>query len=270
MVSVMPKYNISFLDDELDTATVYVEKLLGQTEFALSNLKAACKALTDVAELSHLTLKKAFLNYLVEIHSIKRPTSTAVPNECQEPFTSPQSSGMDEFFDAAEALMGDVEDFTLNDTPHDDYSSGSDDEREEEMASSPLLLKAASGLDERDPNVPKRRFILPSKVIGEELALLSILKKSIGQDVGSSSMPISINEPLNAIQKVCEEMYYSDLLDKAVNTENSIDRLILVAAFVVSQYGTSAYMGNRKPLNPLLGETFECLRTDKGKREENS
>ena len=40
--------------------------------------------------------------------------------------------------------------------------------------------------------------------------------------------------------------------------------MTLVAAFAVSAYGYCTARAGHKPFNPLLGETFECIRDDKG------
>lgn len=39
-----------------------------------------------------------------------------------------------------------------------------------------------------------------------------------------------------------------------------------MAAFSISAYGSSNARASHKPFNPLLGETFECIREDKGFR----
>ena len=39
-----------------------------------------------------------------------------------------------------------------------------------------------------------------------------------------------------------------------------------IAAFAVSSYAQSSYRLGNKPFNPLLGETYECIREDKGWR----
>ena len=39
-----------------------------------------------------------------------------------------------------------------------------------------------------------------------------------------------------------------------------------LAAFAVSSYAQSSYRLGNKPFNPLLGETYECIREDKGWR----
>jgi hypothetical protein len=80
-------------------------------------------------------------------------------------------------------------------------------------------------------------------------------------------MPIALNEPINLLQKLCEELEYSTLLDQASDVSDPIERLALVAAFVVSGYSSSIHRSARKPFNPLLGETFEFDRmADKGFR----
>jgi len=63
---------------------------------------------------------------------------------------------------------------------------------------------------------------------------------------------------------MCEELEYSDLLDKAAELEDPYERMVYVAAFTVSSYGSGYYRAASKPFNPLLGETYECIREDKG------
>lgn len=38
----------------------------------------------------------------------------------------------------------------------------------------------------------------------------------------------------------------------------------IMAAFVISGYSSTYYRAGSKPFNPLLGETYECIREDKG------
>lgn len=46
---------------------------------------------------------------------------------------------------------------------------------------------------------------------------------------------------------------------------DAIERMAMIAAFAVSGY-SSAYYRTHKPFNPLHGETFDCVREDKGFR----
>ena len=112
------------------------------------------------------------------------------------------------------------------------------------------------------------------------------MKRNIGKDLSKVSMPVVLNEPIGKpewtlmilnsqsivscfpleigmLQRLCEELEYSELLDKASETEDPFERMVLVAAFAVSAYGSSHFRAAHKPFNPLLGETFECVREDK-------
>ena len=39
-------------------------------------------------------------------------------------------------------------------------------------------------------------------------------------------MPVSLNEPLSALQRLCEELEYSELLDEADQLDNVFDRMV--------------------------------------------
>ncbi|KAF4520674.1 hypothetical protein B566_EDAN006350 [Ephemera danica] len=100
----------------------------------------------------------------------------------------------------------------------------------------------------------------------EGLSLWNLLCKNIGKDLSKISMPVALNEPLSMLQRLCEELEYSELLDKAADQDDPFERMVCVAAFAVSSYGSSYYRAASKPFNPILGETFECIREDKGFR----
>lgn len=78
------------------------------------------------------------------------------------------------------------------------------------------------------------------------------------------SMPVTMNEPLSALQRLCEELQYAELLNEANELEDPYDRMVQVAAFAVSAYSGTQYRAGNKPFNPILGETYECVREDKG------
>ena len=105
---------------------------------------------------------------------------------------------------------------------------------------------------------------LPAKVSGDEVSLFSMLKKNVGKDLSTISFPVSFNCPLSLLQAAAEEYEYaSDLLDRAGKSEDWVERICLVGAFAVSGYASTKLRASRKPFNPLLGETFECVREDK-------
>lgn len=55
-------------------------------------------------------------------------------------------------------------------------------------------------------------------------------------------------------------MEYSALLDNAAAASNSLDELAFVATYAITSYSSTSYR-NKKPFNPLLGETYEMDRT---------
>lgn len=112
----------------------------------------------------------------------------------------------------------------------------------------------------------RRRHQLPAPISGDEFSMLGMLRKNVGKDLSTISFPVTMNEPLSALQRIAEELEYSELLHRASATEDSIDRLALVACFAISGAAGNKYRTSRKPFNPLLGETYECIRPDRGFR----
>lgn len=79
------------------------------------------------------------------------------------------------------------------------------------------------------------------------------------------TLPVSFNEPTSLLQRVAEDMEYTDLLDTAADRLDSTERMVYVAAFAASEYAST--IGRvAKPFNPMLGETYEYVRPDKGYR----
>lgn len=79
------------------------------------------------------------------------------------------------------------------------------------------------------------------------------------------TLPVTFNEPTSLLQRVAEDMEYTDLLDTAAQQSDSSSRMVYVAAFAASEYAST--IGRvAKPFNPLLGETYEYARPDKGYR----
>lgn len=98
-----------------------------------------------------------------------------------------------------------------------------------------------------------------------KVGLWGILKSMIGKDMTRMTLPVSFNECTSLLQRLTEDIEYSDLLDQAASYDDSTLRTAYVAAFASSEYASTI---NRiaKPFNPLLGETFEYCRPDKNYR----
>lgn len=95
-----------------------------------------------------------------------------------------------------------------------------------------------------------------------KISLWGILKSMIGKDMTKMTLPVTFNEPTSLLQRVAEDMEYTELLDIAADRPSSTERLVYVATFAASEYAST--VGRvAKPFNPLLGETYEYVRPDK-------
>ncbi|KAF2116120.1 Oxysterol-binding protein-domain-containing protein [Lophiotrema nucula] len=114
----------------------------------------------------------------------------------------------------------------------------------------------------------KRRFnVPPSK--GQPPSLIAFLRKNVGKDLSTIAMPVTANEPTSLLQRLAEQMEYSELLDAAANANgDNGERLVYIAAFAISSFSNARVKDRaiRKPFNPMLGETYELVREDKGYR----
>ncbi len=98
-----------------------------------------------------------------------------------------------------------------------------------------------------------------------KISLWGVLKSLIGKDMTRMTLPVTFNEPTSLLQRNIEIMEYSDVLDKAAASDDSCLRMVYVAGFAASEY-VSTIGRIAKPFNPLLGETYEYARPDKGYR----
>lgn len=99
-----------------------------------------------------------------------------------------------------------------------------------------------------------------------QISIWSILKQFIGKELSKIAMPAALCEPLSFLQRITENVYYGDLLNKAADLSVCPDpckRLEYISAFAVSSISNNIDRLS-KPFNPLLGETFELTREDLG------
>lgn len=168
-----------------------------------------------------------------------------------EGYDSVEEGDDDEFFDAVES--GNLPNLKVE-TPiaqaprEEDWPENFDVSVVNEKAMEPyrkLRTKLPIGKDER-PSV----------------SLWAILKNNIGKDLTKISFPVSFNEPTSMLQRMAEDMEFSECLDAAATQQEPSLRIAFVAAFAMSNY--SSTIGRiAKPFNPMLGETFEYMRPDK-------
>uniref|UniRef100_A0A3B5ASQ4 Oxysterol-binding protein-related protein 3 n=1 Tax=Stegastes partitus TaxID=144197 RepID=A0A3B5ASQ4_9TELE len=148
-----------------------------------------------------------------------RPLVHQVSNESR----ASVAESLSEFFDAQEVLLSasssenevSEDDSYISDISDnismDNFSNGS------ERPNSGKLNSAV---------ICQRRSCLPtSSPNNSTISLWNILRNNIGKDLSKVAMPVQLNEPLNTLQRLCEELEYSELLDRAANTQDPFERM---------------------------------------------
>uniref|UniRef100_A0A8C3Y4W7 Oxysterol-binding protein n=1 Tax=Catharus ustulatus TaxID=91951 RepID=A0A8C3Y4W7_CATUS len=213
------------------------------------------------AQIAHL--RQSLSQTGEQIH-VSLPLSQQVSNESR----LSMSESVSEFFDAQEVLLSASS--SENEASDDEsYISDVSDNISEDNTSvadnisRQILNGELTGGAFRNG----RRTCLPAPSPDtSNINLWNILRNNIGKDLSKVSMPVELNEPLNTLQHLCEELEYSELLDKAAETDDPYERMVLIAAFAASGYASTYFRAGSKPFNPVLGETYECIREDKGFR----
>jgi len=196
-----------------------------------------------------------------------------------------QSIDTQEFFDAEDKTEG-RDDTQLLDIQNDDLDSISDKGSGDSETSSDVdenesrtgrTLRSGS-LSSLMPPKSKSLVPLPLELIRRRTtvkaptilppSLIGFLRKNVGKDLSTISMPVSANEPTSLLQKAAENLEYSELLDKAVTLSDPAERMLYITAFVLSSFSNARIKERsiRKPFNPMLGETYELVREDKNFR----
>ncbi|XP_058045666.1 oxysterol-binding protein-related protein 6 isoform X10 [Ahaetulla prasina] len=210
-----------------------------------------------------LRLRQSLSQTGEQIH-VSLPLSQQVSNESR----LSMSESVSEFFDAQEVLLSASS--SENEASDDEsYISDVSDNISEDNTSvgDNISRQIMNGELTGGAFRNGRRTCLPTPSPDtSNINLWNILRNNIGKDLSKVSMPVELNEPLNTLQHLCEELEYSELLDKAAETDDPYERMVLIAAFATSGYASTYYRAGSKPFNPLLGETYECIREDKGFR----
>ncbi|XP_039876630.1 oxysterol-binding protein-related protein 3-like isoform X1 [Simochromis diagramma] len=279
-------YRLHASNPNLSTAESNTQEVCPESPESPADASHLQKDFCQLANSIHVKLKSAFSSLVVERDRLRhtidlQPTQPAHVVGLKTAYASdsvdaPQSlvhqvsseskgsESLTEFFDAQEYLLSssssenevsdddsyisDVSDSVSVDT----YSNAGGSERHNSVSSVVTLAR--------------RRSTLPSPCPANSVSLWNILRNNIGKDLSKVAMPVHLNEPLNTLQKLCEELEYSELLDTANQTQDPYQRMVYVATFAISSYASTYYRAGSKPFNPVLGETYECDRPDKGFR----
>uniref|UniRef100_T1JEI6 Oxysterol-binding protein n=1 Tax=Strigamia maritima TaxID=126957 RepID=T1JEI6_STRMM len=169
-----------------------------------------------------------------------------------------------EYFDAVEYLGG-QSDTSTEGSLTDEEDDGSFTSENSEAATE-YAAPIQSDSDEMVLQTGRRTRLPSTQPDKGDFNLWNLLCKNIGKDLSKVCMPVTLNEPLNTLQRLCEELEYAELIDRAAEIDDPFEQMVYVAAFAVSGYGSLYYRASQKPFNPLLGETYENIREDKGFR----
>ena len=94
------------------------------------------------------------------------------------------------------------------------------------------------------------------------ISLWAVLKSMVGKDMTRMTLPVTFNEPTSLLQRVAEDLEYTEILDQAATFDDSSLRCLYAGIFTASCYASTTKRV-AKPFNPLLGETYEYTRPDK-------
>lgn len=86
------------------------------------------------------------------------------------------------------------------------------------------------------------------------MSLWNILRNNIGKDLSKVSMPVQLNEPLNTLQRLCEELEYSSLLDQASRMADPCERMVPTQGHLFLPRFCLSFCHPRSPLGgfPML------------------
>uniref|UniRef100_A0A671LAX2 Oxysterol-binding protein n=1 Tax=Sinocyclocheilus anshuiensis TaxID=1608454 RepID=A0A671LAX2_9TELE len=175
-----------------------------------------------------------------------------------------------EYFDASELVCENLsENETSDESGLSDVTTSNSEPEEGHKTANMKYRASVSSTNDLASNaqVSGRRTVLPAhSTDNSHIGILSILYNNIGKDLSRVSMPVALNEPLSLLQRVSEELEYSELLDIANHTDDPFERMVYVAVFSISGYAWASWRNRYKPFNPVLGETYENVREDHGFR----
>ncbi|KAI1124863.1 Oxysterol-binding protein-domain-containing protein [Nemania abortiva] len=237
-----------------------LEARVGEAEMKRKMAKRALReVMTESRPISRSSQQEEMVENLEEALKDGRKSPTAMSRKTTNlskllDVSDDSESEQEEFFDAVDAGEVDVEPMP----PSEVIPSG--DSKQDIVVSGVDVSSAFKGYE----NGVRTRLKLDEDN-RPRVGLWGILKSMIGKDMTKMTLPVSFNEPTSLLYRTGEDMEYAHLLDLAADRADSIERMLYVAAFAASEFAST--IGRvAKPFNPLLGETFEYARPDKGYR----
>ncbi|XP_026209635.1 oxysterol-binding protein-related protein 7-like isoform X2 [Anabas testudineus] len=238
------------------------------------------KAIHEVLTLERERLRQAWTgpdlrqNTSQQLATLCSTLSERTPSLSRHSHRAPSvAESMAEYFDASEVITCETssEAEASDESGLSDITTTSNSEPEEGHAAATISYRASLNNASHKPRpVPTdtgRRTTLPAtSKDNSHIGIMTILYNNIGKDLSRVSMPVALNEPLSLLQRLSEELEYTDLLDIANHIDDPYERMVYVAAFSISGYAWASWRYRYKPFNPVLGETYENYREDRGFR----
>ncbi|XP_035037255.1 oxysterol-binding protein-related protein 7 [Hippoglossus stenolepis] len=181
------------------------------------------------------------------------------------------ADSMAEYFDASEVIVceSSSEAEASDESGLSDITTTSNSEPEEGHTTATLnyrdsLNNASNGPSQTRTDTGRRTTIPAPGADNSQIGIMTILYNNIGKDLSRVSMPVALNEPLSLLQRLSEELEYTELLDIANSIDDPYERMVYVATFSISGYAWASWRNHYKPFNPVLGETYESHREERG------
>lgn len=220
---------------------------------------------------------EAALEALDSLFNVLSKAATEALPAPRTPGEEADEFGEEIFYDVQEIYVDEIDDgldrrMTASPTVDEEHFAEAIDMAEEEFKtfiSQPVVLEPGRALVNwvltadisvlERLNAPLYRTKMPFPAPPITISLASVMMRK--------SFPAELNEPVNLLQRLAEELEYAELLDEAHKlASHPLEQMLYVTAFAISGYASSVHRAERKPYNPLLGETFEYIRPDKGFR----
>ncbi|RVE68954.1 hypothetical protein OJAV_G00072870 [Oryzias javanicus] len=216
---------------------------------------------------------------LTKVHSFSLSSDSSEESFCtvrmdQAPSVARSPSvaeSLAEYFDASEVIVCETssEAEASDESGLSDVTTTSTSEPEEGHSAATLSYRASVKSATHKPilvqaNSGRRTTIPAPSADNSHIGIMTILYNNIGKDLSRVSMPVVLNEPVSLLQRLSEELEYSELLDIANHIDDPYERMVYVAAFSISGYAWASWRYRYKPFNPVLGETYENVREDRG------
>uniref|UniRef100_A0A914C1C2 Oxysterol-binding protein n=1 Tax=Acrobeloides nanus TaxID=290746 RepID=A0A914C1C2_9BILA len=278
------------IEKQLKKHATELTKFLGKTEEArqyhekYSQLKKSIEAMVNTSEeLVELTVKdsRTLTRYANNEHEQRIRLQEQIETLAKQhsnleraAFSSSTSGEQPPYLDSDEETFVDAndgsDDFKSMENERKSGSSRQEsfsDEHDAEIFNAEIVTPRGNELSLENSMTPairngarKRREAIPERP-QITISLWSIMRNCIGKELTKIPMPVNFNEPLSMLQRLTEDLEYAYLLDRAAEKTDPLEQICYIASYAVSSYSTT---GTRttKPFNPLLGETYECDRTD--------